>query len=554
MRILSDLSLRIKNSLALELLAVVFSTYLLVAISITVVHVIVTYNSTKTRVEKNIASVWNITQAGLSRAVWELDQGQIRAVLKGILESPHVTGVKIIDRKGQQVDAIGLIQQENGNYYDMSLLNTGKPITRTGLILYEQKFPIQITEFNRFNSLGDLMIYSSNQIIFDAVKFDLFLILLNAVLKTTALWGIFLWFSWFILHKPLKLFTRAAQQIDMENLENFNLPVFKKGKNELGILREAFVDMVGKLSVARDSLKEINKNLEENVKERTTRLNKSNYQLRLKNDKLEDQHKQLKKAQSQLIQAEKMSGLGTLVAGIAHEINNPTNFINGNIKLIRKEIANLFDFIVDMAGGTDADSQVISAFRKKFNKINLYVTDVLDGSQRIISIISDLQSFSRMDQNIMTDVNLIKGLESTLRIIQAKYKNEISFVTDYLPIPDICCWPAKLNQVFMNILLNSCQAIVERKNSDAGAGRLKISTYCNSGKIFIVFNDNGIGMDQEALSQVFDPFYSTKPVGEGTGLGMSISYGIIRNHDGEIEVNSFPGEGTSITVSLPVKK
>ena len=165
-----------------------------------------------------------------------------------------------------------------------------------------------------------------------------------------------------------------------------------------------------------------------------------------------------------------------------------------------------------------------------------------------------LRTFSRTDEEDPEFVSVVEGLAATLNLVRSKYKDQLEFIRDFKADPVLRCWPAQLNQVFMNLAINGCQAIIAGSQSEETApGRLFVSTFVEGENFGIGFRDNGAGMSSEVKKRVFDPFFTTKPVGEGTGLGLSISYGIVEKHGGRIEVESSPGVGSTFTILLPLK-
>lgn len=266
---------------------------------------------------------------------------------------------------------------------------------------------------------------------------------------------------------------------------------------------------------------------------------------------LEQQHAQLKATQAQLIQSEKMAGLGAMVAGIAHEINNPTNFVSLSSHTLEKDLTAFRTEVLDMLSGSEADT--LRYFEEHFARFQQALTHITDGSTRIKTIVQDLRAFSRLDDAEKQEISLADALESTVRMVKTQYKRQIEFLTEYQPTRTITCYPAQLNQVFLNILVNACQSIQQRQADAAKSspGRIVIRLYENDRDLIVSFEDNGCGMTAEVQQKMFEPFFTTKPVGQGTGLGMSISYGIIEKHQGRIEVNSQVGTGTTILVCLP---
>ncbi len=250
--------------------------------------------------------------------------------------------------------------------------------------------------------------------------------------------------------------------------------------------------------------------------------------------RVEERTKELRDTQAQLVQAEKMKSLGQLVAGVAHELNNPIGFVHANLQL-------LDEYIVKLVEGqrTESDTERI---REAITKL---LTRSREGTERVKKIVQDLRSFSRMDQAEVQVVDLHEELERTLGLMEPKLKNNIEVVRDYGDLPRVRCNPAQLNQVFLNLLMNACDAI-ERD------GVVRIVTRPTQGGVRLEFHDDGPGIPAEVQSRIFDPFFTTKPVGVGTGLGLSLSHGIIERHQGRIFVGSEPGRGTTFVVELPL--
>jgi len=263
----------------------------------------------------------------------------------------------------------------------------------------------------------------------------------------------------------------------------------------------------------------------------------------------------LKMAQSQLIQSEKMASVGILTAGIAHELNNPINFVSGNVHPLRRDIEELFSIIKEYNDTIEANKlhevmNHLSALKDKedYSFLKKEITDLLEGIEegaiRSSQIVKGLRSFSRLDEEKCQIYDIHEGIESSLLLLHNKIKDKITIRKDYGDFKDLECFPSKLNQVIMNVLTNSIQAI-------EGKGEIFIQTISSDIGIKIIFKDNGKGMTPEVKKHIFEPFFTTKDVGKGTGLGLSISFGIIEQHKGNIDVISEPGKGTEFIISLP---
>lgn len=274
--------------------------------------------------------------------------------------------------------------------------------------------------------------------------------------------------------------------------------------------------------------------------------------LEIKSAKLEEAYNELKKAQIQLIQREKMASVGQLAAGVAHEINNPMGFIASNLGTLLKYFERLCAFVESMKGALREESKGEINEQSKKLKIDFISKDVLDlvnesldGAARISKIVQGLKTFSRVDEAEYKFVDVNECMASTLGIVwnELKYKAEVK--KEYGRIPPVECFPQQLSQVFMNLLINASQAI-EKK------GEIKIKTWQQGDNVLVSVADNGQGIAEEHMEKLFEPFFTTKEVGQGTGLGLSIAYEIIQKHHGRIEVASERGVGTRFTITLPI--
>ncbi|MBF0516413.1 MAG: PAS domain S-box protein [Nitrospirae bacterium] len=290
-----------------------------------------------------------------------------------------------------------------------------------------------------------------------------------------------------------------------------------------------------------EKIRQHSEHLEEEVQARTAELSKT--------------LNELQQSQEQLVQSAKMASLGVLTAGVAHEINNPLAFVSGNIGNLDKFIQRLFALLekYDKLETSAEGKSEIEDYKKEINysylvsRVTPLIAKTKEGTERIKKIVQDLKNFARLDIADITDMNINESLDTTLELLFHEYKNRVVIVREYCEIPILQCYAAKINQVFMNLLVNACQAI-------EGEGEVKIRTTVDREKIEIAITDNGKGIPPEIQNKIFDPFFTTKPVGVGTGLGLSISYKIIKEHHGDILVDSTVGKGTTFTVRLPLPR
>jgi PAS domain S-box-containing protein len=262
----------------------------------------------------------------------------------------------------------------------------------------------------------------------------------------------------------------------------------------------------------------------------------------------------LRAAHEQLLQAEKMASIGQLAAGIAHEINNPVGFVHSNMGSLHAYVDTLFsvlDAYRDASAGQPALQERMAPVLQQADLAYLredataLVRESLDGLRRVRDIVQSLKEFSHVGETDWQMADLHKGLDSTLNIAANELKFKAVVEKHYGQLPLVRCLASQLNQVFMNLLVNAGQAMRAR-------GTIRIVSGARDGWVWVRIEDDGVGIAPEHLKRIFDPFFTTKPVGSGTGLGLSLSYGIVQRHGGHIEVSSEVGKGTAFTVHLPV--
>ncbi|TAK63295.1 bacteriohemerythrin [Methylobacter sp.] len=300
-----------------------------------------------------------------------------------------------------------------------------------------------------------------------------------------------------------------------------------------------------------------NAQLEEEVEKRTQELIEINRTLESEKNQQLLLNIQLKEAQTQLLQSEKMASIGQLAAGVAHEINNPIGYINSNLTSLKNYIDHLLALVAiyEKSEATSVNTEQlaqINAFKQKID-LEFLKTDVLDlleesheGATRVKKIVQDLKDFSHLgsdDDWQWTDLHV--GLETTLNIVNNEIKYKAKIVKEFGDLPEIKCLPHQLNQVFMNLLVNAAHAIENE-------GIITLRTGTINDHAWVEISDTGKGIAPEHQSKIFDPFFTTKPVGKGTGLGLSVSYNIIKKHQGEIQLTSQLGQGTTFRVVLPI--
>lgn len=272
------------------------------------------------------------------------------------------------------------------------------------------------------------------------------------------------------------------------------------------------------------------------------------------NEELKRSHAELERLQLQIVQNEKMASLGQLAAGVAHELNNPAGFIYGNMEILQacaQGLQRLLDFYegaplpVEARAAADRIKREIGYENNMMDLLSI-IEDCRYGAERIRDVVQNLRTFSRLDEAEFKKVDIHEGIESTIRLLSRYYGDgHIKLHRNYADLPQVDCYAGQLNQVWMNLLLNAAQAVRE-------GGKVWIKTERVGGSAVIHISDSGCGISPEDLKKIFDPFFTTKPVGEGTGLGLSVTYGIIERHHGSISVESQVGFGTTFRVEIPI--
>ncbi|WP_422602316.1 ATP-binding protein [Anabaena lutea] len=385
-------------------------------------------------------------------------------------------------------------------------------------------------------------------------------IILGSILLSSIMAAALAFYTTMLITRPLKEVTQTARKITEES--NFKLRANVNSNDEVGTLATSLNRLVEWVGDYTQQIELSRKNLEQRVEERTQQLQEAQRTLEQRveerTQQLQQTLQELKETQGQLIQTEKMSSLGEMVAGIAHEINNPINFIYGNIQCAENYLDDLVDLLNLYQEQYPHENLIID---EKIADIDLeFLTEDVSkmffsmkiGAQRIREIVLSLRNFSRLDESEMKDVNIHEGIDNTLLILNHRLNKQIQVIKNYGDLPLIDCYPAQLNQVFMNIISNGIDALLEYENKDNK--QIFIDTLkLDNNYIKVVIRDNGPGILPEIINKLFDPFFTTKPVGKGTGLGLSICYQIIEKHQGKIEVVSAVAQGTEFVITLPIK-
>ncbi len=365
-----------------------------------------------------------------------------------------------------------------------------------------------------------------------------------------------------IVNKQIKWLYERAEIIYDENSqakygEGFSYDITKRKLQELEILdhrnnleeivrtrTNEVIELYADITFKNEELNKANLALEtekKKVEKNSRKLFKAYSDIQQKAEELENTLNKLKNTQSQLVEQEKMASLGVLTAGIAHEINNPVNFISSNTL----GLENILEDLKSLMNQTNIEANQKMNVTEDFNNLKLLISNIKIGVDRTVEIVKSLRTFSRESEENFSAADINTNIDSTLLLLKTQTKNRIDVLKKYGKIPPIFCEIGKLNQVFLNILTNAIHAIKD-------TGTIEITSYTEKNYVVIKFRDNGAGIKPEIKNKIFEPFFTTKKIGKGTGLGLSISYSIIKAHKGKIKVESELGKGTIFFVYLPI--
>ncbi|MEA5595032.1 sensor histidine kinase [Rivularia sp. UHCC 0363] len=455
--------------------------------------------------------------AATGNRMWEKRYRQFEPKLDAIIKKSIKLAPKVYSSENAKKTDIAnqkLVQME---YQSFDLVQNGKSQAAQALLLSEryqsekQKYNNGVTEINRAISeqLQSKIIKYRNQLLFSSLFSAFSLVLLIP--------------AWLIVLRLLNEYFKQRQ-------------------------------------LAQNELQKTNQELEIRVQARTQELNDKNIQI-------QETFKQLQDTQIQLIHTEKMSGLGQLVGGVAHEINNPVTFIDGNITFAKQYAQNLLNLLeLYQKHFPDPPMEIqdeIKGVDLNFIKEDIFkLHDSMEvGTQRIRDIVLSLRNFSRLDEADFKQVDIHQGIDSTLMILQNRFNiktdvPEIAIIKEYNQLPLIECYPSQLNQALINIFSNAVDALetqIDNQNQSF-VPQIRISTELSGNNQAIIrIADNGCGITQKVHSKLFDPFFTTKPVGYGTGLGLSIAYKIIvSKHNGKLSCSSELGKGTEFIIEIPI--
>lgn len=504
-------------------------------------------------VKKSADTTVSLFVSTTKNAFLSYDLASLDADVSEILTNPNIAYVKVKDKDGN-------VFVEKGNQEALSRdFIADNSVSEADDGIYDTRAPIMVgNTLYGYVEIG-LNIASVTESVSRVKSWTVTLALLEFILVglCSYLLGSFLMLQLRQLHEGARHLGDAVKSNDYKEVF---VPV--RGKDELSELAEAFNQLVERLKEeneqrqrAQDELKELNTLLEEKVQDRTSLLNQKNFQL-------QEANKDLKETQVQLLQAEKMASVGQLAAGVAHEINNPVGFVGSNIATLSEYVATYQMIFSQINAALEAKDEktrntALSELEKMLanqdmafinEDISELLADSQEGLHRVAEIVKGLKLFSRVDSDQMQQHNINDCVRTTLAMVNNQLKYICTVETHLGRVPDVTMNVGKISQVITNLLINAGQAI----EATGKNGRIVITTCTVNNFVELRVEDSGCGIPASHLDKLFNPFFTTKPEGQGTGLGLSISFGIAQEHGGSLSATSIEGESSTFTLMLPI--
>lgn len=520
-------------SISFEVIRYITLYYFSVAIILTIGQVIFEYNDIKTNISTSINELSKSFNDSLTNSLWEFNDNQTRTILAGILESPSALGVKLLDTNKKILHKIGEVSDKEFKPSSNVLL---KYISPNEYFIFKKEL-IKKLDNGQSEVVGYLYVYSGNKIILEQLSRIIFYIIVNSILKTISLWAILIIFFNTRVKKPLQNLVNKIKSLDPQNPEKIVVEE-ASDTEELYQIVQSFNNLIRELKNFKDILEAI-------VDNKTELLKEKNIEVRNLINKLEQ-------AQNQIVNQEKLNSLGLVSAGIAHELKNPLN-ISKNSVIVLKDILSLNN----LEKAYDAKEIDLD----KLQRAPAIIEMLLESNQRMETIIKNMLLQSRTEYTKPADVNLFSFINMNLRVVQKSLKTDASntarIVVDIDEDINLKVFPNELGRLLVNLYENSFFALGEKlkkmnQNKTEYTPELRTSIKkFGKNKILFTVHDNGVGIPNSVKDKILEPFFTTKPTGLGTGLGLYLSYEIIKKHHGEITINSEANVYTEIQIVLP---
>jgi signal transduction histidine kinase len=514
-----------KKSITFEIIRYITLYYFSIAIIITLSHILIEYFLIKSKINDTVTELQTSFSESLTNSIWEFNDNQTIAILKGIQKSPAVLGTKVLGPKGNVLFKLGatskleLLENKKNN-------NIASSFT-VGKKLFEYKLPLDRRVDDKLTErLGYLYIYSGNNVILEELSHIIFYIIINSIIKTVSLWIILIIFINNKLRIPLHNFLNKITEMNPREPKPITDDI-SNGIIEYEQIQTSFNGLILELKNYKNILEAIVENKTELLKE--------------KGKEVTELIAKLKRMQDNIIHQEKLSSLGLMSAGIAHELKNPLN--------LSMNTAHILNEIVDETNGKLNESEL--------KDVKQYIDVIISNNVRMNSVIQNMLLQSRPDSDQKSEINLKSFIKTNLNIVLKSFDKEVSnkcsTKVDINEDLKLNVFPNEFGRLLVNVFENSLYAI-QKKLSDniETEPEIKITAKLTpKDTILLSFYDNGVGVPKEYIKKVFEPFFTTKEAGEGTGLGMYLVFEIIKRHGGNISINSEEGIFTDIQVEFP---
>ncbi len=533
-----------ENSIGIRLLRYVFGCYLIVTIIVTCIQLIAEYSHVKKGVFEELISLEHTFKHSFGESLWTFDIKQLESILKGMSEIDVVVGIKILGHKGELISSIGItkeIEEQINNTPSVINIPLNQQNTTFTDSLYEYSFPITYLDknLNAEQIIGYGKIYSNDAIVVNRVKYGFILIIINSVIKTSALWFIFFYFTRKVLAIPLNTLTKKTIDLTQsQQKENTLIPSRPEFKDELACLTCHFNNMRQTILDKIDIIESNNESLEQRVAKRTA-------ELKILNADLTKTLEELKKTQEKLIQSEKLSALGSLVAGISHELNTPVgngltaiSFLSEATHFIKKKLhksitrTELEKYIDEMEEGTEIAGNSLEKASLLINNFKQISVD-RSTSQRREFLLNDI-----LEDTHRTLISLLKNTSNTNVIFDINIEDNI----------EMDSFPGAIEEIINSLVKNSISHGFKKRS----CGKITLTVTVLGNTVTFVYSDDGVGINKENLKKIFDPFFTTT-LGQGSnGLGLHIIHNIVTAIlGGSINVLSMVGSYTKFTLTIP---
>lgn len=518
----------IRNTVGYNLFKDVFSIYIIIAVIITAFHMYSEYNNAKSSVLEDMKNTEKVLKKQLVSTVWNLDILLLEDIISGILDSQSIIGVSININDSEITGNFGVVDKSKKIAQNLKFTNKIKVIYENNL--YSRKFDLENVIYENTLNLGNVIFYSDDNVIYKKLKNNFLLIIINSMIKTFALWIIFLFFANKYLTKPLFEIIKITNNVDFNKLDKIKFGHNTVDENEFDILKNTFNKMFRKLDKSNKMNLELNKSLEQKVKDRTAAL--------------EDSLKNLEEAQEKMIESEKMASLGSLVAGVAHEINTPVGIGVTGIS----HISYITEDIKEKYKSNNMSEGDFESYLEETQKLSTIISLNLERTSEIIKnfkqVAIDQTSEQRREFNVN---NYINGILLSVSTITKSKDIDIKINCDEKL--EIISYPGFLSQILTNLIINSVRHGFKERNK----GTILIDVKFKNNIIELIYKDDGVGIPSENVPKVFNPFFTTSRNSGGTGLGLSIIYNIVTsNLNGFIQCKSNKDDGVEFHISFPI--